>query len=98
MREDDRLSPEQVQASMEAWRSGTSVDAAREAWRARGLPDETFQDIVERTQRLETWMSPGDALMRIAGLAVSVTRAVVEESGPRPRKWCTRTPLQPRSS
>ncbi len=80
MAADERFSPERVEAAAEEWRSGRSVDAARRAWRENDLPDDAFEDLLQRSARIETWMPLGEALMRIAGLTVAVAQAVTEES------------------
>jgi hypothetical protein len=76
---DERLSPEQVEAAVEAWRSGDTVDAGRKVWQDNGLPDETFEDFLERMPHLGELPPLGRALARIAEQTVALAAALGEE-------------------
>jgi len=77
---DDRFGPGQVAEALEAWRSGRTVDAAREVWRENGLPEEAFDDLLRRTAHIETAVPLGEGLLRTSALVVSLAEAVAQES------------------
>jgi hypothetical protein len=76
---DERLSPERVEAAVEAWRSGDTVDAGRKVWQDNGLPDEAFEDFLERMPHFGALPPLGRALARIAEQTVALASTLGEE-------------------
>jgi hypothetical protein len=79
---DARWGADALAAGLQAWRSGSGVGPAREAWRDAGLPEDAFRDMERRMPELTelTDLPLPAALVQLAGLAVAVADAVTQHS------------------
>jgi hypothetical protein len=77
---DERMSAEQLDADLEALRSGAMLEAARRAWRDNGLPEEAFEDLHRRIAQLEDVVPLGSMLPVTARHTVDLAQALTEES------------------
>jgi hypothetical protein len=80
METDERWGADQMTADIDAWRSGRTVDAARQVWLESGLPQDAFADLERRMEAVEDLTPLADALIEIAGLTVTLSEAMTEES------------------
>jgi len=77
---DERMSAEQLAADLEALRSGATLEAARQAWRGNGLPEEAFEDLHRRIAQLAEVAPLGPVLPVIARHTVELAQALTDES------------------
>jgi hypothetical protein len=77
---DDRLSGKSVGEAVEALRAGRSVDSGREAWRDVDLPEEAFDDLLERIPHFDGLPPLGQALGGVAEQTVAFAEALGEEA------------------
>ena len=75
---DERLAGES-QDAVEAWRSGSTIDAGRRLWRENDLPENVFDDLVERSAHFDELPPLGQALAGISGPMTRVAASLAEE-------------------